>query len=275
MFLGSGRAGLLQLAHPWVAQAIDEHSATRDDPYGRFQRTFRQVFAMVFGDLEAATTAARRVHSVHSTIRGRLSGSGSYWPRGASYDAKDPQALLWVHATLWETSVKVFETFIRPLSPGEKDAYYRETRLFASLFAIPSASLPPDWEAFLAYNRSMWESPQLHVGDVGSSLAGFLFTPPSPALAPVARAFRNLTAGLLPEPVRVAFELPYGDRERRSYERSVAWLRKALPHLPRRLRYVPPYLAALRRLDGDERPDRIGEALNRIYVGRAGGGAEL
>ena len=78
-----------------------------------------------------------------------------------------------------------------------------------------------------------------------------------------------------PEPVRAAFELPYGDRERRSYRRSVTCLRKALPHLPRRLRYVPPYLAALRRLEGDERPDRIGEALNRIYVGRAGGGAEL
>lgn len=35
-FLGAGRAALLQLAHPWVAWAIDQHSNTRSDPFGRF-----------------------------------------------------------------------------------------------------------------------------------------------------------------------------------------------------------------------------------------------
>ena len=35
-FLGAGRALLLQLAHPWVAAAIAEHSKTIDDPIGRF-----------------------------------------------------------------------------------------------------------------------------------------------------------------------------------------------------------------------------------------------
>jgi hypothetical protein len=34
-FLGAGRALLLQLAHPWVAAAIAEHSKTVDDPIGR------------------------------------------------------------------------------------------------------------------------------------------------------------------------------------------------------------------------------------------------
>src|SRR5688572_13970008 len=50
LFLGGGRAVLLQLAHPAVAYAIDQHSHTRTDVAGRFQRTFRNVFAMVFGD---------------------------------------------------------------------------------------------------------------------------------------------------------------------------------------------------------------------------------
>ena len=50
LFVGSGRAALLQLAHPMVAYAIDQHSHTRADVLGRFQRTFDNVFAMVFGD---------------------------------------------------------------------------------------------------------------------------------------------------------------------------------------------------------------------------------
>src|ERR1700690_2871377 len=51
VFLGAGRALLLQLAHPWVAAAIAEHSKTIDDPIGRFHRTFAVVFTMVFGTL--------------------------------------------------------------------------------------------------------------------------------------------------------------------------------------------------------------------------------
>src|SRR5829696_9079178 len=58
LFLGGGRAALLQLAHPMVAHAVDDHSRTRADVVGRFQRTFRNVFAMVFGELGDALAAA-------------------------------------------------------------------------------------------------------------------------------------------------------------------------------------------------------------------------
>src|SRR5438270_31528 len=44
LFLGAGRAALLQLAHPWVAAAIDRHSKVRNQPIARFHNTFRVVF---------------------------------------------------------------------------------------------------------------------------------------------------------------------------------------------------------------------------------------
>jgi ER-bound oxygenase mpaB/B'/Rubber oxygenase, catalytic domain len=49
IFLGAGRALLLQLAHPWVAAAIFEHSRTFTDPIGRFHRTFEVVFSLISG----------------------------------------------------------------------------------------------------------------------------------------------------------------------------------------------------------------------------------
>jgi uncharacterized protein (DUF2236 family) len=55
IFLGAGRALLLQLAHPWVAAAIAQHSDTFANPVGRFHRTFSAMFSMVFGTL--ATTS--------------------------------------------------------------------------------------------------------------------------------------------------------------------------------------------------------------------------
>lgn len=39
VFFGAGRALLLQLAHPWVAAAIEQHSNVFADPIGRFHRT--------------------------------------------------------------------------------------------------------------------------------------------------------------------------------------------------------------------------------------------
>jgi hypothetical protein len=38
IFLGAGRALLLQVAHPWIAAAIEQHSDTFANPIGRFHR---------------------------------------------------------------------------------------------------------------------------------------------------------------------------------------------------------------------------------------------
>jgi uncharacterized protein (DUF2236 family) len=54
VFLGAGRALLLQLAHPWVAAGIAEHSRTLADPIGRFHQTFNTVFTLVFGTRDQA-----------------------------------------------------------------------------------------------------------------------------------------------------------------------------------------------------------------------------
>src|ERR1022692_2269401 len=72
LFLGAGRAALLQLAHPWVAAALDQHSNLRNDPLGRFHNTFRVVFTMVFGTLDQALAASRALYQMHTRIRGEL-----------------------------------------------------------------------------------------------------------------------------------------------------------------------------------------------------------
>jgi uncharacterized protein (DUF2236 family) len=72
IFLGAGRALLLQLAHPWVAAAIERHSDALADPVGRFHRTFSTVFSMVFGTLDQSMSAARRLHRRHAEIKGQL-----------------------------------------------------------------------------------------------------------------------------------------------------------------------------------------------------------
>jgi uncharacterized protein (DUF2236 family) len=250
-----------------VAQAISHHSRTRDDPYGRFQRTFRQVFPMVWGSLDEALAAARAVHRMHLTIHGRFDEDVGRHRRGDPYDATDRSALLWVHATLWETSIAMHETLVGPLAPETRERYYRETKRFAALFGLEPGELPADWNAFLDYNRRRWESAELAVGAVGREIAGYLFAPSDPVLAAPASWLRTLTAGLLPEPVRDRFGLDFGARERRSFTRSIEALRSWLPRLPKRMRYVPPYFEAQRRIAGRAGSDWIGKAVARVYLG--------
>src|ERR1700757_818270 len=62
LFLGAARAALLQLAHPWVATALEQHSTLMARPIARFHSTFRIVFTMIFGSLDQAVAAARHLY---------------------------------------------------------------------------------------------------------------------------------------------------------------------------------------------------------------------
>ena len=104
IFLGAGRALLLQLAHPWISAAVEQHSDTFANPIGRFHRTFGTIFTMVFGTLAQSFDAARRLHRRHASIEGTLQTAAGPFPAGSSYCANEVSALLWVHATLVETA---------------------------------------------------------------------------------------------------------------------------------------------------------------------------
>lgn len=267
-FLGAGRAALLQLAHPWVANAIDQHSRTRHDPLGRFRGTFSFVLTMAYGSLDQAMDAACAVHAIHGGVRGQLAETSGPFLRGGRYRANEIDALVWVQATLWETSVLLYELILGPLAPGFKEQYYQESKRFARLFGIPPAALPGDWPAFVRYNREMWDSSVLTVGEVGRELGRFLFRV-HPALSPLLSRYRLFTSMLMPARVRDQFGLPPdSSRNRRRYAHMLRLLRWTWPHLPRHLRYLPTYLEAQRRLEGKHGPDPLTALLSRLMLGR-------
>jgi len=245
VFLAAGRAGLLQAAHPYVAHGVDQHSISLTRPIERFNRTFRAVFAMVYGDLDGALAAARHTHRIHAGIEGRIAEDIGPFRSGDRYRANDPEALFWVHATLWDSSVRVFETCVRPLAPDEKEQYYRETRRFAALFGVPEGVIPATWSAFVDYNEQMWESDILAVGKPAATICRALLHPPNALLRAGTRWYECIIAGQLPPRLREQYGLRHDPS---LYARSLRWLGAAERRLPRRLRYLPAYHAALRRL---------------------------
>jgi uncharacterized protein (DUF2236 family) len=267
VFLGAGRALLLQLAHPWVASAIAEHSRTLSDPIGRFQRTFNITLTMVFGTTDQALAAARRLHRRHTEICGTLTESSGPFPAGSAYRANDVAALRWVYATLTQTAPHAYELLGPPLSDEDRERYYAETRLFAALFGIPQDALPHSWAEFVGYVDQMLGSDVLAVSDVARRIATELFAGAGTRWR-MPLWYRALTASLLPARLRQDFGLTYGSAERRSAERALAILRSVYPWIPVRLRYVAPYHEALARLAGRERPGAVTRLLNRAWIGQ-------
>jgi len=267
IFLGAGRALLLQLAHPWVAAAIAEHSRTLADPVGRFHRTFNIMFTIVFGTTEQALAAARHLHSRHACISGTLPAVAGAFAAGSRYEANDVAALRWVHATLIDTALVAYELVCQPLSVEERECYWAEARLFATFFGIPQYALPQSWTEFADGNERMWRSEVLNVSDAARTIAKAILSGAGTWL-PIPSWYRALTAGLLPARLRQEFGLAYGELEQRRTERALTVLRRVYTRVPARLRYVGPYQEACARLAGRQQPGAATQLLNRVWIGQ-------
>ncbi|MGY4226388.1 uncharacterized protein (DUF2236 family) [Bradyrhizobium sp. USDA 4503] len=266
-FLGAGRALLLQLAHPWIAAAVADHSRTFSDPIGRCHRTFDVVFTMVFGSLDAALTTARRLHHRHTMIVGRLPEAIGPFESGSSYRANEVAALRWVHATLVDTALTVHDLILPPFPVEERERYWAESRLFGALFGLTSSDLPADWDSFAAYTAAMMQSDTLSVSTAAREVARQIFAGGRPWLRPP-RWYQTLTAELLADRLRTGFGFAFDERDRKAAARAVARIRRIYPKMPTRLRYVGPYQEAQARLQGTLQLGWTTRCLNRAWIAR-------
>lgn len=247
LLLGAGRALLLQLAHPLVAAGVAEHSGFADDPFGRLLRTLATSCALVFGDVDTAMAAVRRMDAIHRRVRGFLRDPVGPFPAGTPYDATDPALRLWVHATLVETSLLVYHRFVAALSAADQARYYAESCEMARILGIPEPMIPPTIERFRTYFSSML-STEIAVGATARELARLIFWPPRAAsLRVIGPAAKFVTAGLLPPQVREGYGYAWTPLQEQALDRLARAIKMALPAIPSVIRVIPQARVAERR----------------------------
>lgn len=244
-----GRALVLQLANPVVAEGVEGNSNFKKRMIQRARRTFVVMFAILFGDLDRALKAGERAHGLHRVVRGTISARTCPDRAGEVFFANDPENLRWVMATLLDSSVLIYEQVVGPLSLAEKDRYTDEYRRLGAAMGMPPELLPDRWADFQAYWDRMVRE-ELYVGETMKELCDILFNSPLTA----GRLDEILTLGMLPPSLVPAVDYPWDDRARRRHAAVMRSLRAVVPRLPASVRYAPAWHQAVLRLAGEDGP---------------------
>jgi uncharacterized protein (DUF2236 family) len=252
LLVGGGRALLMQVAHPLVAQGVVDHSGYDVDPFGRLVRTVRWLVAVTFGTNAEARAASRRVRRVHHDVCGTLAARNAApgLPAATPYTAADPELSQWVLATIVESMLATYTAMVGALPAGDSDRFVREWCAVAPLVGVPKERTWPDAHALRSYVDG--EVERLTPVPASREASRVVLRPPlpTPALRPATAYLAFLTTGLLPPRLRRAYGLRWTPLHTAAHSSTCAATRQVHRVLPRRLRVSSLYDAALARTQG-------------------------
>jgi uncharacterized protein (DUF2236 family) len=240
VLLGWGRAILLQVAHPLVAAAVSEFSDFNQGAAGYLRRVHRTVggmLAITFGTPEQAQAVIDRINGIHDEVHGALPEATGPFPAGTRYSARDPELLLWVHATLVDSMLVTYERLVGSLSPAERDAFCIEAADTAMRLGVPAELIPRTHDALARYLDRTQRAGEIVVTPVARIIATALLSPPlGPPGMPLAALSRLVTIGLLPAPIRLGYGFEWNARRDRKFRVVMGLIRRTRWALPPMLR---------------------------------------
>jgi uncharacterized protein (DUF2236 family) len=230
LIAGGGRALLLQLAHPKVAQGVADHSDFANDPLPRLAGTLDFLTFVVWGTPEEAERAAATVRGIHEHVT------------GPGYFAGDPELQNWVNATLTHTALDLYARLFGPLPESVAERYYEDATKVASILGCPRDAQPADLGEFRAYFARTVAG--LEVTDTGRALASAVLEGRRlPAyLKPALPLNRFVTAGLLPPAIRAQYGLAWSPQRERALSVTLRTIGGASHLVPRPIRRRAPEL---------------------------------
>jgi uncharacterized protein (DUF2236 family) len=231
----------MQAAHPVVAAGVVEHSTYASDPFGRLLRTLTSSFDVVFGDRRRAEATLRRVNAIHRGVRGSL-------PGGHAYSALEPDALLWVHATLVDTALRVYSRFVEPLDPVEEQAYHEEASRIAVQLMVPPDRIPATLVELRAWMAEMIGSGRVRVTPEARRIARTVLYPSPRVPRLVWEAAHLVSLATLPPALRRQYGIGWSTRRDAGMDLMAATTRRLLPLVPSPLRHAPHARSAERRV---------------------------
>jgi uncharacterized protein (DUF2236 family) len=246
------RPAVLQNMLAELGQGVVDHSVFFADTSARIKRSLPPIYRTVYGSEE--TNAGPMVRDFHTGIKGEMPAEFATAENKGRYHALDPETYFWAHATFFDQVLYFTDTFVRTLSPAEKEQMYAESKTWYRRYGVSDRPMPADYAAFEKYWEHMindvlvaHRTAKYGVGYVTKGfpkpkgVSPLVWKVVAPVFNPLA-AF--LTTGGMPSRTREVLGLPWDDRRERRYRwfaalcrsRAVNW---AWARVPMKFRYVP------------------------------------
>jgi uncharacterized protein (DUF2236 family) len=232
------RALLIGALEPLTYTGTMLTTSAGDHPFTRLARTAKIQERVFLGTKAEADKALAAVHRLHERVKGELPEAAGAHPAGSAYSAFDPELMLWTLAVIADSGREMYETMVRPLSAGEREALWQDYVRFGELFGLPREAVPATYPEFAAWWEAKLASPDLHATDHALEMAPLVaFRQPVPRSARGNVAVQNLVIkGTLPPRVRRIFGLPWSAAHEAAFRSVTAAHRRARPAFPRHVR---------------------------------------
>ena len=133
LYIGGVAAVIMELAEPRVRTGVWEHTTFRVDPIRRLRRTGLAAMVTIYGARSKSEAMIAGIRRMHDAVAGST-------PTGRAYRADDPELLNWVQSTAAYGFLQAYHQYVRALSDLERDCYYAEGALAASLYGASAST---------------------------------------------------------------------------------------------------------------------------------------
>jgi len=228
---------IMQLTYPGVGHGVMESPVQSGSvihhPFKRARTTLTYLSVAMHGTTEEKLAYRRAINKVHAQV---VSTEKS----PMKYRALDPDLQLWVAACLFWGYFDVYEKFRGPMSPEDQETFYQLAKPLGTTLQVKEDMWPDTIEDFWCYWNSnleklelpddvrIWLGQLVNVSFLGSTLNALLGN------------FATLmTTGFLHPHVREQMRLPWGDKEKKSFNRHIKIIGALNNNLPRVIRQLP------------------------------------
>lgn len=240
------QAFILQSAHPVIDAAVGKDKKYKYDPWGRAKGSVALLWPVVYSRPEKAIAMGVKLRELHRQIKG-------VDKNGKKYHALDPEAYSWVHITGFDSSIRMFEIFGKPVSKEERARMFAEWKQMGAMLGIIDKYIPQTEEEYWKYFNDIIEN-RLERGEVLDDLLApdFFAQYPKPPEAPWMPDFvwkmiatpmswiaHKITIATLPVNFRERFNLRYSRTDQLLFRAFAALVRVLYPLTPRNMRYIP------------------------------------
>jgi len=243
VLFGGARALLMHAAHPLVVAGARQTGFYERNPWKRLERTLQLQFTITFGTHDEALRAAERINRVHRDVHGIDAVTG------LPFDAMDPDLLLWVHASLVDSSMLFEQLTVGKLDDQGRERFHQEQMVSAQLLGLSRDRIPPTVPELRHYIDVVVDSGILRVGSDAHAVADLIRHPPKEVpWRPVLWQVAWWAFATLPPRLRELYGIRWSPFKQFRLRGSIGTMRAIRPLLPGKIREVVPARMAERRV---------------------------